>query len=285
MIEAAKKQQGDETMNGQSTGRFEDQFLSCTGEKLGNFLYIHGFGGSYYDNFSALRLAKHFDYYAVNLPGHGSVDIPRFDSSLEEYAYHVVAYIRERGLKDLILAGHSLGGAVVSMAEEKVRDRLSALVLINPIARSSCEMTEVLHPGLKRILLPLTLEDVFEMCRYAYYRFDNMKAMPGFEDACRATLAVQLRKKAYLQALYDAINTEKAIALIEGAQRHFMTRTLYLLGRHDRLVPAAKARKSVPNNPFIEFAWLENSGHCPQNEESAEFVRLVTTFVKPKPLT
>jgi triacylglycerol lipase len=267
-------------MNGQIMEPFEDQFLSCTGEKLGTFLYIHGFGGSYYDNLSAAILAKRFDYYAVNLPGHGSMDIPRFDSSLEGYADYVASYIRERGFKDLILAGHSLGGAVVSLVEGKVRDRLSALVLINPLARSICEMPEASSLDLKRVLLPSTLEDVFDLCRYAYYRYDGMNSAPGFKEVCRKTLAVQLKKKTYLEGLFNVTNTEEAIAALEDAQRRFATRTLYLLGRHDRIVPADAARKSVPNNPLIEFAWLENSGHCPQNEEPLEFVRLVTAFVK-----
>ncbi|MDR2029533.1 MAG: alpha/beta hydrolase, partial [Treponema sp.] len=111
-------------MSKQTTKGFEEQFIPCTGKKIGTFLFIHGFGGSYHDNFSAVMLARHFDYYAINLPGHGDTDIPCFDSGLEGYADYVVSYIRERGLRNLVLAGHSLGGAVVSVAEGKARDCL-----------------------------------------------------------------------------------------------------------------------------------------------------------------
>ncbi|MDR0719444.1 MAG: alpha/beta hydrolase [Treponema sp.] len=257
-------------------GSYEEQFLPCSGrEKLGTILYIHGFGGSYEDNFSAPGLAKHFDYYAINLPGHGENNPPAFDSSLDEYAQYAAAYIKERNLRDVILMGHSLGGGVVSVTENKIRERLFALILVNPISR-----TILNTPEIKKMLLPETPEDVYELCRLAYHDFDSMKDVPGFSKACEEMLAVQLRKKAYLRGLFDEINSEKTISLLEQSIRNITTKTLYMIGRYDRIVPEYGVQ--WPSNPHIEYFVFENSGHCPQNEEPRLFVEQVAAFIRKK---
>ncbi|MDR0568823.1 MAG: alpha/beta hydrolase [Spirochaetaceae bacterium] len=253
---------------------YEEQILPCSGqEKLGSLLFIHGLGGSYRDNSSAGALSKYFDYYAINLPGHGEADIPRFDASLEEYAYYTAEYIKERNLQNLILMGHSLGGGVVCIAENLVRNHLAGLILVNPIARSICGV-----PGLKKILFPTVLEEVFELCRFAYYDFDRMKRAEGFRQACEASLAVQLRKEPYLLGLYDAASSEETIALVEAAQRRLETKTLYMFGRHDRMVPMSE--NVQPPNPRIEFCVFEYSGHCPHNEEPQRFVEQIRGFAE-----
>jgi pimeloyl-ACP methyl ester carboxylesterase len=259
-------------------GSYEEQFLPCSGgEKLGTILYIHGFGGSYRDNFSAAGLAKYFDYYAINLPGHGEDNPPVFDSSLDEYAQYAAAYIKERNLRDVILMGHSLGGGVVSVAENKIRERLFALILVNPISRKIFDAPEI-----SKVLFPETLEDVYELCRFAYHDFDSMKDAPGFSKACKETLAVQLGKKAYLRGLFDEINSEKTISLLEQSVRNITTAALYMLGRHDRIVPEHGAHRPGLSNPHIEYFVFEKSGHCPQNEESRLFVEQVAAFIRKK---
>jgi pimeloyl-ACP methyl ester carboxylesterase len=258
------------------TTSYEEQILPCSGtEKLGTLLYIHGFGGSYRDNFSAAALARYFDYYAVNLPGHGEEDLPRFDSSLDEYACYIAGYITERNLRNVILAGHSMGGAVVCAAESKIRERLSALILINPLSRAIFDAPEA-----GTALIPKTLEDVYELCRLAYYRFDMMKQSEGFAKVCAEMLAVQLRKKDYLRGLFEEMCSEKTVSLVEQSLKNIGTRTLYMLGRHDKIVPEYGVHRTAPANPYIKYFVFENSGHCPQNEEYQIFTEQVVSFIR-----
>lgn len=237
-------------------------------------LYIHGFGGSCEDNGSASSLARHYDYYAINLPGHGKEDLPCFDSSIEAYADYVAEYIIQKKLKDVLLIGHSLGGGVVSITENKLRaagcDALSGLVLINPVARSILDA-----PALKKILFPHTLEEMFDLCRYAYFNFDKMNAAEGFSAACELSLEIQLRKEPYLLGLFDEMCGEKALNLIEKSQDNIQTKTLYMTGKHDKIVPPAAPAARLLRHKYIKFFEFEESGHCPHNEEPERFIEAV----------
>ena len=48
--------------------------------------------------------------YAVDLPGHGMNRVDRSKVTLESYVDSVAEFIERHDLKDVVLAGHSLGG-------------------------------------------------------------------------------------------------------------------------------------------------------------------------------
>ncbi|MDR2481117.1 MAG: alpha/beta hydrolase [Spirochaetaceae bacterium] len=257
---------------------YEKQFLPCAGlEKLGTILFLHGFGGTYQDNFSAAALTRHFDYHAINLPGHGdnANKITRFDSSLYEYAQYIINYIERSDMRDLTLIGHSLGGAVAGVAESKIRGRLSNLILINPLSQS---ITGV--PGLEKIFFPDTIDEVYDLCRYAYHNFDAEKMPPSFNEACQKTLCFQLDRREYLYGLYKMLVSPETIELAEESIKNLKTRTLYIMGQYDRIVPITRPRQLISGNKNIEEHIFEYSGHCPHNEESESFAACIEDFVR-----
>ena len=256
---------------------YEEQVLPCQGaQKLGTMLFIHGFSETYMAAFCAPALAQFFDYYAINLPGHGDGEnkIGHFDSSLEEYAQYVVDYIKKRDLRNLTLVGHSLGGGTVIAAEEAAREYLSNLIVINPMARTILQV-----PNLKKILLPNTLEEYFETAGQVYYNAEALKEIPGIVEICTQGLNHQLERRGYFSALFDAVSSPETISIVEGALKNIKTRTLYVFGRHDRIIPMENLESEVSRNPVIQTKVFENSGHCPHNEEAAAFVECVAHFV------
>ncbi len=66
-----------------------------------------------------------------DLPGHGRSDkIPHAQISVESYAEWLYTFIKALQLKNIVLAGHSLGGAVVQQYAHDHPEKLSAIVLI-----------------------------------------------------------------------------------------------------------------------------------------------------------
>jgi triacylglycerol lipase len=259
---------------------YEEQIIPCqSAQKLGTMLFIHGFSETYQAAVCAPALAQFFDYYAINLPGHGDGEnkIAHFDSNLEEYAQYIVDYIKKKDLRNLTLAGHSLGGGVVIMAEEAAREYLSNLILINPLARTILQV-----PNLKEILLPNTLEEYFETANFAYYDGEALKNYPGIIDICTQSLNHQLERREYFSELFDALNSPDVIGLVEQALKNIKTRTLYVFGRHDRIIPMENLESEVLRNPAIQTKVFEKSGHCPHNEEAAAFIEYVAHFVTQK---
>ena len=72
------------------------------------------------------------DSEAIALPGHSE---GRPCSSVDEYVEWLRAYIHQQGYQDVVLVGHSLGGAIVQFYGLKYGDEVKALVLIGTGAR------------------------------------------------------------------------------------------------------------------------------------------------------
>ena len=69
---------------------------------------------------------------AVSLPGHPQGEVC---SSIEEYASWLGSYIRERNYNDVVLVGHSAGGAIILTCFLKNPERYKGLILIGSGAK------------------------------------------------------------------------------------------------------------------------------------------------------
>jgi pimeloyl-ACP methyl ester carboxylesterase len=93
-------------------------------------IFIHGSGSCkeawYYQS-------KHFpDADAIDLPGHPDGEPC---TSIEGYVDWLRGYIQQKGYRDVVLAGHSLGGAIAQLYALKYPDDLKGLILIGTGAR------------------------------------------------------------------------------------------------------------------------------------------------------
>lgn len=78
-------------------------------------------------------LSHDFDVVAVDLPGHGSSE-PVSDPSVERYATTVMGVIQRIGRRKVVLAGHSMGGAVALQVALTRPELLKGLILIGTAA-------------------------------------------------------------------------------------------------------------------------------------------------------
>ena len=83
-------------------------------------------------DFFSLDMRQHFHIRAVDLPGHGDSGwAPDGDYSRVRGCAHVVALIQQLDLSELVLVGHSFGGAVAALAAAQLRERIRALVIVD----------------------------------------------------------------------------------------------------------------------------------------------------------
>ncbi len=77
-------------------------------------------------------LAKHFTVYALDYPGHGYSDIPeaRYDASF--FVAAVESFLDKLDLRDVTLAGVSIGGSIALILASRRNPRLAGAVAINP---------------------------------------------------------------------------------------------------------------------------------------------------------
>jgi pimeloyl-ACP methyl ester carboxylesterase len=79
------------------------------------------------------QLAKHFTVYAIDLPGHGYSSIDKKASYDEPYfRSSVIAFIEKLDLKEITLAGESIGGVLALTVASQLPSRVKQVVSSNP---------------------------------------------------------------------------------------------------------------------------------------------------------
>ena len=78
------------------------------------------------------ELSKHFTVYALDYPGHGYSDIPqtRYDAAF--FTETVEGFLDKLDLRDVTLAGVSIGGSVALIIAARRNPRVALVVAINP---------------------------------------------------------------------------------------------------------------------------------------------------------
>ena len=107
-------------------------------------VFVHGAGGNSLSFYYQLRAFPGSD--AVDLPGHPQ-GTPA--TSIEGYTEWLRGYIAGKGFRDVVLTGHSMGGAVAQTYALKYPEELRGLILMGTGARLR------VHP------------DIFKMCEEA----------------------------------------------------------------------------------------------------------------------
>jgi len=93
-------------------------------------IFVHGSGGC--ADMWRYQTAHFPDSHAVNLPGHPHGQIPK---SVEECVDWLAKYIKGTGCKDVVMAGHSLGGAIALMYALRYPRELEGIIIVGSGAR------------------------------------------------------------------------------------------------------------------------------------------------------
>ena len=78
------------------------------------------------------QLATDFTVYAVDYPGHGWSDIPRADYTPEFFRRFVTDFIEGLDLRDVLVAGVSIGASIPLLMAAQGDSRVRGIVSINP---------------------------------------------------------------------------------------------------------------------------------------------------------
>ena len=98
---------------------------------MSTFILIHGawHGGWVWHDVAGRLQAQGHTVHAPDLPGSGSDQTPISDVTLQAYVDRVAAVI-DACPEPVVLAGHSMGGIVISETAEQRSERISALVYV-----------------------------------------------------------------------------------------------------------------------------------------------------------
>jgi pimeloyl-ACP methyl ester carboxylesterase len=99
------------------------------GEDEPVLVFIHGWScEKTYWEYQLTEFSKTNTVVALDLAGHGESEIKRENYTISAYGKDVAAVVRENDLSDVILVGHSMGGAVAIEAAKLLGDDVIGIV-------------------------------------------------------------------------------------------------------------------------------------------------------------
>ena len=246
---------------------------------------IHGTGSSLHTfNEWSDRLKKSHRVIRMDLPAYGLTGpFPDGNYTMAHYTTFLKDFLTALNIKQCVLAGNSLGGAIAWNFTLEQPSMVTKLILIDasgyPIASKSVPIAFSLAkiPVINKLLSFITPRFLVRASVENVY-FDSSKVTDlVVERYFNLTLRAGNRK-----AFVDRLKTPKDTSTYNNI-KYIQQPTLILWGSQDLLIPvenAYKFQEDLPNNTLVI---LENTGHTPMEESPLESLAPVLNFLKTSP--
>lgn len=248
------------------------------GEGTKTFLLLNGFiSGLISFEATAKNLSKYGTVVLVELPGSGfsSARAKRHEYSLQEQTQLLKQVIEKLELKNLILLGHSMGGAIAATFAQTYPLLVQSLILESP-AIFPLLLTSFMRSSLGKIFSLCLLEPVINYTSKKEQQRYLARAQTSFELA--KPFLQSLQQRAWGKMFYCLLVAEPSKGLFK-----IKAPTLVISGARDRVMPPRLGRKTLQKLPNSEFALLPTCGHTPHEEKTLLFTNTIMKFLQKQP--
>ncbi len=225
-------------------------------------LFIHGAGGNALLWGRVLNALPGVDAIALDLPGHGRSAGPGY-STIADYAATALAAADALALEALVVAGHSMGGAIALELALHAPARVVGLALISTTARLA--------------VAPALLQQLVDDPAQARQWIVDIGYGPGIPAAVRQLGARQLAAvaPAVLHGDFLACNRYDARARLPEVR----CPALVLCGTEDRLTPPKYVRALQEGLPAARLELVAGAGHMLPLERPEAVAAAITRFL------
>jgi pimeloyl-ACP methyl ester carboxylesterase len=249
---------------------------------------LHGYANSlhWFDAIEPL-LAENHRVIRIDLLGFGGSEKPESGYSIPEQAAAVAEALSELEVQGALVAGHSMGGAVMTSLAEQASQLVDRAVMIDMapdtenfgdglpfLARLG--YTPVIGEAMWRVTPDFAIEDGFKEAFAP--GFDSEEA---FENPDQ--IVDDFRSMTYTS--YDAAPAENEDYTEELPLDERFKRTpvplLVIFGQEDQLFDAAESIEGYEDVPGVQTEVVEDAGHAPQVEKPEEVAELLEAFSVP----
>lgn len=241
---------------------------------------LHGFtasSASFEANLDGLR--EHFTVVTVELLGHGASDAPIASAAYapEQAIRRLVNLFDHLGYGQVLLCGHSLGGALALRFALDVPERVAGLVVINSSsAAGSPEWRETARAGMLEMAARVRAEGTAFLKRTRLYPAHSRRLDPISKD-------LLTRDFDRIQPAGLAGTAESLVVDVNAYERHGELDVPMLLVVGDRdadFAPNAATFASRFPVGLVRVAHLSEAGHAANIEQPREFEAAVTGFAR-----
>lgn len=240
-------------------------YYEAEGAGLG-ILFIHGaaFTRICWEN-QTFFLSKQYQVCTVDLPGHGRSEVILENVSINNYAKIITEVIKMLDMKNPVVCGHSMGGAIGLQLALDWPNQLGALVLVGSGAKLG------VYPDILT-----TLRSNFREAIDLIY--DNWAfSMKTDKDLIEVVKRHILEIKSHIAvADYEACNAFDCRARLEELQLP----TLMIVGEEDKLTPVRYSEYLLKQIRGSTLEIIPEAGHYVMLEQPEQFNRALLSFLE-----
>src|ERR1700730_10641259 len=273
------------------------QFIEIDGQRLHYvdtggtapaMVMIHGLGGTRWNYTYALvgKLSGEFRVIAVDRPGSGYSARPDdAPAKLTAQAATLAKFIRALGLKQPLLVGHSLGGALSLAIALDHPDCAGALALIAPLTQVQDDVPEPFHglvvnsPVMRKIIawtlaIPMSIRNAPKLLKIVF----GPDAVPA-DYPTRGGGLLGLRPKSFCNTSSDlvAVNDD-----LPGMMKRYGGLSIplgMLFAKGDRILDYRRQGEAMnPQCPALDLVLMDEHGHMlpvTAPDRTADLIRAV----------
>ena len=243
-------------------------YLVSGEENKETIILLHGWGASTESYLPIYQyFSKHYQVYAIDLPGFGKSSEPKPTFGVSEYANVIIKFCEKLKIYNPILMGHSFGGRVIIKMIGEQKFLAKQIVLIDSAGikpkRSIKYYFKVYSYKLGKKIVQLS---------YSKEKADKIIAekrkKSGSEDYQNAS---DILKQVFIRVV-----NEDLTPFLE----HILVPTLLVWGEKDDATPVSDGKKMEKKIPDSGLVILKNAGHYSYLDNLNEFLIIVDTFLK-----
>jgi pimeloyl-ACP methyl ester carboxylesterase len=265
--------------------------VSYTDEGAGSFtiVFIHGlasYSSAWKNNVEELK--KRYRCITLDLPGYGKSSKDYYSVSLNWYAEVIYTFCRKMQLKNIVLAGHSMGGQISIMLAYLHPELIEKLILVAPAGFEKFSFLQkkmITATATAHAVKNITDEQAKQNIRLNFFK---MPADAEFMIAERLKLRQSYEFEYYCHIVPQCIKAmlnEPVWEILPEIKQE----TLIVFGEKDNLIPnpvfsrqktESIAKAGAARMPFSELLIIPEAGHFVMFEKPKEFNNAVTDFLK-----
>ena len=248
---------------------------------------IHGFAASletWYDIYPLL--SRHYSTIRLDLKGSGFSDKPKDGHyAPADQALLLRQFLSRLGQTNVVLVGHSLGGAVALLTYFACKASNRVISIKGLVLVDSAAYPQDLPFFVSAMRNPLTsLASSFmppdDRARYVLDKIIKVKREITPERVCRYSYFLDMPGSRYaLSQTADQIIPNNSGELTAKLPT-ITTPTLIIWGEDDPVIPVENARRFHNDIPSSSLVLLPATGHIPQEERPMHTFRILDDFLK-----
>jgi len=211
-----------------------------------------------------------------DLPGHGLSAKPYFfDYTLSNQAKIVCEFCEKLGLKEIVLGGCSMGGAVAMQTAIDYPSLVSKLILVD-----SAGIDIDLKSPDSIFRLPIIGHFAAYLVASGFAKSTRSRMENGLEGSPDEEFRAYLRESRRLSTMLASVRNLRTnnTFRVNGIDR-IKQKTLVVWGEQDLLFSQRTAREIARNIPDSRLVVLPDVGHLPNDEKPADFNQIVIDFL------